>query len=75
MIQTAVGEPSLRSCFHPPTVVQTLNAFSWVLLIMLFAEKPGMIGRAHRTRELYGQVTEVHLAFESKPVFADNLLD
>ena len=44
-------------------------------MTMLFAEKPGMIGRAYRTRELYGQVTEVHLAFESKPVFTDNLLD
>ena len=42
---------------------------------MLFAENPGMIGRAHRTRELYGRVTEIHLAFESKPVFADNHLD
>jgi len=46
-----------------------------LLLIMLFAEQPGMIGCVHRTGELYGQVTEVHLAFESKPVFADNLLD
>ena len=42
---------------------------------MLFAENPGMIGRAHRSRELYGWVTEAHLAFESKSVFADNLLD
>ena len=42
---------------------------------MLFAEKPGMIGHAHRARELYGRVTEVHLALESKPVFADNHLD
>ena len=38
-------------------------------------KKPGMIGRAHRARELYGRVTEVHLALESKPVFADNHLD
>ena len=45
------------------------------LLIVYFADKSGMIGRAHRTRELYGRVTEVHLAFESKPVFTDNHLD
>ena len=42
---------------------------------MLFAENPGMIGRAHRTRELYGRVTPVHLAPEREGVRADNLLD
>jgi len=46
-----------------------------LLLIMLFAEKPGMIGRAYRTRELYGRVTPVHLAPEREGVRADNLLD
>ena len=75
MIQTAVGEPSLRSCFHPPTVVQTLNAFSWVLLIVLFAEKPGMIGRVQRSCEPYGRANQAHLAPEFEPVFADNHLD
>jgi len=46
-----------------------------LLLIMLFAEKPGMIGRAHRTRELYGRANQAHLAPEREGVRADNLLD
>ena len=28
-----------------------------LLLIMSFAEKPGMIGSVHCTRELYGRIT------------------
>jgi len=31
---------------------------------MSFAEKSGMIGSVHRTRELYGRVTQAHLAAE-----------
>jgi len=46
-----------------------------LLLIVLFAEQPGMIGCAHRTRELCGRVTPVHLAPERERVRADNLLD
>ena len=42
---------------------------------MLFAEKSVMIGRAHRTRELYGRVTQAHLTAERERVRADNLLD
>ncbi len=42
---------------------------------MLFAEQPGMIGRALRSRELYGRVTPVNLAPEREGVRADNLLD
>ncbi|MDP6651636.1 MAG: hypothetical protein QGF90_05940 [Gammaproteobacteria bacterium] len=42
---------------------------------MLFVEKPGMIGRAHHTYELYGRVTEIHLAPEHEQVRAGNHLD
>ncbi|SVB90846.1 uncharacterized protein METZ01_LOCUS243700 [marine metagenome] len=42
---------------------------------MLFAGKPGMIGRAHRTCELYGRVTQAHLTAERERVRADRLMD
>jgi len=66
--------PATDACAVMPNFLGPFS-LKYMLLIVLFAEQPGMIGRAHRTRELYGQVTEVHLAFESKPVFTDNLLD
>jgi len=46
-----------------------------LLLIMSFAEKPGMIGSVERTRELYGKVTEQHLEAQAQPVRADELMD
>ena len=57
-----------------------LSPFSLKCILLIAADrvvrrKTGMIGRAYRTRDLYGRVTEVHLAFESKPMFADNHLD
>ena len=46
-----------------------------LLLIMSFLEKPGMIGRVHRTRELYGRITQAHLTSERQQVRADRLMD
>ena len=46
-----------------------------LLLIMSFAEKPGMIGSVERTRELYGKVTEQHLEAQVQRVRADELMD
>ena len=46
-----------------------------LLLIMSFAEKPGMIGSVERTRELYGKVTEKHLEAQTQRVRADKLMD
>ena len=46
-----------------------------LLLIMSFAEKPGMIGSVERTRELYGKVTERHLEAQAQRVRADGLMD
>ena len=46
-----------------------------LLLIMSFAEKPGMIGSVERTRELYGKVTSLHLAAKAQRVRADTLMD
>ena len=40
---------------------------------MSFAEKSGMIGSVHRTRELYGRVTQAHLAAERERLRADKL--
>ena len=46
-----------------------------LLLIMSFAEKPGMIGSVEQTRELYGKVTEKHLEARTQRVRADGLMD
>lgn len=46
-----------------------------LLLIMSFTEKPGMIGSVERIRELYGKVTDAHLAAQAQRVCADNLMD
>ncbi len=46
-----------------------------LLLIMSFLEKPGMIGSVHRTRELYGRVTQAHLTAERERLRADRLMD
>ncbi len=46
-----------------------------LLLIMSFAEKPGMIGSVHRTRELYGKVTAEHIEAERRRVRNDVLMD
>ncbi len=46
-----------------------------LLLIMSFAEKPGMIGSRHRIQELYGKVTDAHIAAERNRVRNDGLMD
>jgi len=46
-----------------------------LLLIMSFAEKPGMIGSVERTRELYGKLTPLHLAAKAQRIRADTLMD
>ncbi len=43
-----------------------------LLLIMSFAEAPGMIGSLERVRNLYGKVTEAH---QQRQVFSDGLID
>ena len=37
--------------------------------------KSGMIDSVHRTRELYGRVTQSHLPAERNGVHSDNLMD
>jgi hypothetical protein len=44
-----------------------------LLLIMSFAEKPGMVGSAVRVKDLYGKTTEVH--DQQDRVRADDLID
>ena len=46
-----------------------------LLLIMSYAERPGMIGSLHRTRELYGKVTQAHIRAEQNRVRNDGLMD
>ncbi|MDX1513545.1 MAG: hypothetical protein R3174_07350 [Gammaproteobacteria bacterium] len=46
-----------------------------LLLIMSYAEKPGMIGSLHRTRELYGKITAAHMQAGQNRVRSDALLD
>ena len=43
-----------------------------LLLIMSFSEKPGMVGRMARVKNLYGKVTDAHA---DNRVRADNLVD
>lgn len=56
-------------------VTENTGSEDRLLLIMSYADKPGMIGSVHRTRELYGKVTETHLAAAEKRVRSDTLLD
>ena len=56
-------------------VTQNTGTVDRLLLIMSFADKPGMIGSVHRSRELYGKVTDLHLAAERHQVRSDSLLD
>ena len=46
-----------------------------LLLIMSSLEKPGMIGSVHRTRELYGRVTQARLMAERERLRTDRLMD
>lgn len=46
-----------------------------LMLIMSFAEKPGMMGSVHRTRELYGRATPAHLQAAKKSIRPDTLTD
>ncbi len=48
---------------------------SRLLQIMSFAKNSGMIDSVHRTRELYGRVTQFHLAAERNGVHSDKLMD
>lgn len=43
--------------------------------IFAYSQKPGVIGRLERTRQLYGRVSEAHLNAESRLVRADGLID
>ena len=46
-----------------------------LMLIMSFAEKPGMIGSLERTQALYGKVKEAHVQSHAHRVRADHLMD
>ena len=46
-----------------------------LLLIVSFAEKPGMLGSRVRVQDLYGKVTDAHRDTENHRVRADGLLD
>ena len=56
-------------------VTPNAGATDRLVLIMSFAEKPGMIGSLARTRELYGKVTDAHIQAQQHHVRADKLLD
>jgi len=56
-------------------VTKNLGDTDRLLLIMSFAERPGMIGSVHRTRTLYGKVTRTHLDAEKERVRNDSLMD
>jgi hypothetical protein len=43
--------------------------------IFAYSQKPGVIGRLERTRQLYGRVSEAHLEAEQRLVRADSLVD
>ncbi|WP_144149228.1 hypothetical protein [Paraburkholderia sp. BCC1884] len=43
--------------------------------IFAYSQKPGVIGRLERTRQLYGRVSEAHLEAEQRLVRADGLVD
>ncbi|MGV7244266.1 HalD/BesD family halogenase [Caballeronia sp. M23-90] len=43
--------------------------------IFAYSQKPGVVGRLERTRQLYGRVSEAHLEAEQRLVRADSLVD
>jgi len=43
--------------------------------IFAYSQKPGVIGRVERTRQLYGRVSEQHITSEAAPTRADSLVD
>ncbi len=46
-----------------------------LLLIMSFAEKPGMVGNPYRVKDLYGKTTSAHDQASGQRIRADALLD
>ena len=55
-------------------VTKNAGSVDRLLLIMSFAEKPGMVGSMYRVKDLYGKVTDAHRD-ETSPIRADGLLD
>ena len=53
-------------------VTENTGDYDRLLLIMSFADAPGMIGSMERVKNLYGKVTEAHA---ERQVFADGLVD
>jgi hypothetical protein len=43
--------------------------------IFAYSERPGVIGSAARTRQLFGRVTPAHLAAAARTVRVDELMD
>ncbi|MFM0362924.1 HalD/BesD family halogenase [Paraburkholderia sediminicola] len=62
-----------RFSLHRVTRVQ--GAIDRHTAIFAYSQKPGVIGRLERTRQLYGRVSEMHLEAEQRLVRADNLVD
>jgi len=56
-------------------VTENTGTTDRLLLIMSFAEQPGMVGNPYRVRDLYGKTARVHEAIAGQPVRADSLLD
>ncbi|MDH3670203.1 MAG: hypothetical protein OES46_03465 [Gammaproteobacteria bacterium] len=56
-------------------VTQNTGDTDRLLLVMSFAERPGMIGSQHRIQELYGRVTDAHIEAERDRVRNDGLMD
>ena len=46
-----------------------------LLLIMSFTEQPGVVGSVARVKDLYGKVTDAHIANAANPVRNDTLVD
>ncbi len=56
-------------------VTENTSSTDRLLLIMSYAERSGMIGSLHRTKELYGKVTRAHIRAERNRVRNDALMD
>ena len=44
------------------------------MLVLSYAEQPGIIGPVERTRQVYGRVTETHLLSADRELGTDGLI-
>ncbi|PPC73991.1 hypothetical protein C4K68_28140 [Pokkaliibacter plantistimulans] len=61
--------------FSAHRVTQVAGSRERHTAIFAYSEQPGIIGRAERTRQLYGRLSEAHLEAEARKVRSDALLD